>query len=273
MKRVLNYLLVVMLMVACLGCGNDNKKNDKSSDNKTVVETKEDNNNISNETVSNELADVEQTPTENQSSQSSHTHTYSTSVTSPTCSSQGYTTYKCNCGHTYNADYISAKGHTEVIDNAVEATTTTTGLTQGKHCSVCGIILVAQQSIPKKQVVSSLTIEGSGGIYEYSMNGRLYGKFKITCDANDYSIVNRADGKISITFKVHFYASPDDVTDRSTHTILFGYEIYDAKGACVAGDTLGKTNAKPFEADYERVTQILEPGAYTLKFKSKIINY
>lgn len=41
-----------------------------------------------------------------------------------------------------------ALGHTEVVDAAVEATYTTTGLTEGKHCSVCEAVLVPQETIP-----------------------------------------------------------------------------------------------------------------------------
>ncbi len=41
----------------------------------------------------------------------SHTHQYTTATVSPTCTALGYTTYTCDCGDTYKADYISAMGH------------------------------------------------------------------------------------------------------------------------------------------------------------------
>ena len=39
-------------------------------------------------------------------------HNYSTVVTAPTCTEQGYTANTCsNCGHTFTSDFVAAKGH------------------------------------------------------------------------------------------------------------------------------------------------------------------
>ena len=40
--------------------------------------------------------------------------------------------------------------HTEVVDKAVEPTCTETGLTEGKHCSVCNAVLVEQEVVKAK---------------------------------------------------------------------------------------------------------------------------
>lgn len=50
---------------------------------------------------------------------------------------------------TWKADPCSV-AHTEVSDAGKDATCTENGLTDGKHCSVCGVVIMAQQTISAK---------------------------------------------------------------------------------------------------------------------------
>lgn len=74
-------------------------------------------------------------------------HSYTGTVTAPTCTEQGFTTYTCSCGDTYVSDEVPALGHTEETIPAVAATCIETGLTEGKKCSVCGEVQVAQETV------------------------------------------------------------------------------------------------------------------------------
>lgn len=65
----------------------------------------------------------------------------------PTCTEKGTERRDCeNCSH-YETREVAALGHTEVIDAEAAPTCTETGLTEGKHCSACGEVLVAQQVV------------------------------------------------------------------------------------------------------------------------------
>ncbi|WP_278944060.1 RICIN domain-containing protein [Ruminococcus bicirculans (ex Wegman et al. 2014)] len=70
-----------------------------------------------------------------------------TTTESATCTESGTQIRKCEtCGATESKS-LSAKGHTEVVDKAIPATCTTDGKTEGSHCSVCGAVIKAQDTI------------------------------------------------------------------------------------------------------------------------------
>ena len=84
--------------------------------------------------------------------ENSHEHSFGewSVVSNETCIADGKEERVCGCGEKESRT-INACGHKEVVDNAVDSTCTTTGLTEGKHCSVCKTIIVAQTPVEKIQ--------------------------------------------------------------------------------------------------------------------------
>ncbi len=68
-----------------------------------------------------------------------HTHDYSVyKEVPPGCTSGGYTTYRCDCGSSYNDDVVVATGHSwGKWTTTVEASTSSEGQ-EKRTCSVCG---------------------------------------------------------------------------------------------------------------------------------------
>ncbi len=77
-----------------------------------------------------------------------HTYDEGKITTAPTCTEAGVKTYTCTACSATKTETVAATGHTEVVDDAKAPTCTETGLTEGKHCSVCEKVLVKQTEVP-----------------------------------------------------------------------------------------------------------------------------
>jgi len=77
-----------------------------------------------------------------------------------TCTEDGSYYIECTvCGEFLDSGTIPATGHAIVTDEAVAATCTEDGLTEGSHCSVCGEVFTAQQVIPAMGHTPAVTVD------------------------------------------------------------------------------------------------------------------
>ena len=133
-------LASVVLFAACDEEGTQTP-NDSSQEETTVATTDE-------ETTEPETESETESETETESGTEPHVHAFGdwTTVKDATCTENGEQQRSCECGEA-ETQSIEALGHTEVVDAAVDATCTEAGKTEGKHCSVCNEVLVAQEVV------------------------------------------------------------------------------------------------------------------------------
>ena len=65
----------------------------------------------------------------------------------PTCTKKGEEKRSCSRCDFSETREVAVLGHTPVVDAAVKPTCAQKGKTEGKHCSVCGAVIVAQKDI------------------------------------------------------------------------------------------------------------------------------
>ena len=72
-----------------------------------------------------------------------HKHDFKQTVTAPTCTSEGFTTYTCACGESYKKNYVSALEHKPELKNEKKAGCLKGGYTGDEVCTVCGTVFKA----------------------------------------------------------------------------------------------------------------------------------
>ena len=146
-----------------------------------------------------------------QESTTIHTHNYALQNTNPTCTEQGYTTYTCFCGHSYVDNYVEELGHIKVVQAAVEATYTSTGLTEGCYCSTCGEVLQKQEIVEqlkyKKYLfytdVIKVRFSDVKSYYYKDGEGDMYTKYSFsqyTCKASNDALAVSDDPNDSLLY-------------------------------------------------------------------------
>ena len=109
--------------------------------------------------------------------------------TPATCKTEGTKHKECTeCEEVVESESIpKTNDHTSVIDLMVMPTKTTTGLTEGAHCSECGEVIIKQVVISKLQSSTS----------EYRVDGNYiyFGEYPQTIKANDVIMTSAKDSR------------------------------------------------------------------------------
>lgn len=146
-----------------------------------------------------------------------HTHAYTkvTVTKAATCTAQGEKKLSCDCGE-FITEKIPVKAHTPVTDKAVPATCTTTGKTEGSHCSVCNTVIKAQTTTNK--IAHNYQTDKSTAVAATCKTDGYEGDIRCTmCKA-----LKAKGNKIPSTGKEHVY-------ETVTHHATCGQEGYTIK--------------------------------------------
>ncbi len=145
MKKTILIFVIALLLTMFVSCDKaiDIKKPDTSTNTNTEqTKTPSDNN----ATAGNDIA-ITTEPLQ-QPAVCEHIYGDWQLISKATCTQEGTMERICMlCSHKEN-NMIEKSEHTVVIDNAVQATSTQPGLTEGSHCSACNMIIVKQNPIP-----------------------------------------------------------------------------------------------------------------------------
>ena len=203
----------------------DNSNNFNSSNGSGDSSNNSYSSDTNNSNTANSSSNSNNTNSSNNSTTTTHTHKFSNA----TCTEPA----KCSCGatkgsalsHSYNdatctkpktctkcgSTSGNALGHKEVIDNAVSATCTKSGLSEGKHCSVCNTVIVAQEIIPATHQYTDATCTEP---QKCKLCGSTYG----THNGHDFSRSNSCSSCgmwLSDIFDYEYYGGSYFVGDRN----------------------------------------------------------
>ncbi len=171
-----------------------------------------------------------------------HTHVYKDKVVEPTCTENGYTEHICECGDNYK-DNETPAAHKEEVLPAKEVTCTEDGLTEGKKCSECGEVLIAQEVIKSE--------------------GHKYGEWNIVKDAT-FTEVGTKEKECSecgdkITEEIPVKDDPNAATYTLTYDLDGGNFVGGYTSTAQIGDEFFNDFIKYSNGTYASESQVKDP--------------
>lgn len=178
---------------------------------------------------------------------------------------KGYHFVKWSDGNTDNPrQFSSAKdamitatfaAHTKVVDEAVAATTTSTGLTEGSHCAFCNEVIVAQEVIPM--------ITDNGQNNENQNNSGRHPNIPATDPIS--AIINQIDNIHNIIHSVITDVEEEAVNEVNVHAFDNTIIVENADAEIFIYDAMGRLVCRSNEKLVRTELQTNSTGVYIVK--------
>lgn len=256
MKRYFKILFLSLIIsatfICAVGCGGEIEVPDESKDAETEATDK---------------ATDESDPDESGSAECKHVYEEKV-ILAATCQKEGILKKTCTLCKKSESVTVPKAAHTEVTDKGKAATCTESGMTDGKHCSVCNTVTVEQKPIAAlghKEVIDE-AVEAT-----CSAPGKTEGKHCGVCETvlvaqtpitAEHSIVKRTYDPVTCKENgaVELYCTKCN-TVRSYETILAGHYSADHEYAKIEGLCTGFKHGDKCEVCN---TRFIAPGMYTV---------
>lgn len=162
-----------------------------------------------------------------------HGHTYSDSWSYDATNHW----HAATCEHSSERKDVTP--HTIVVDPAVAPSYEAPGLTEGKHCSVCGAVIVAQQQVkmPYYDFVKAIanTTNPAGSIIRVKYTDSTLGELNAS-----YTVTYQADGTATIAYSIEKFneisASTTEIKSTQTGTVTRLADGTYSDGASFSGE-------------------------------------
>ena len=175
-------------------------------------------------------------------------HTYTSKITAPTCTQQGYTTYTCACGHTYKDNYTAATGHSYSYKVTKNPTTSATGTLTGT-CSKCsGTTTVTLPKLDTTNYTYNVTKAATctaSGTGRYTWKTTTYGSFyfDVTIAAKGHSYTSKVTAPTCTQQGYTTYTCTCGHTYKDNYTSATGhsyhYRVFESPTTSVTGTLVG----------------------------------
>ncbi len=216
MKQVFVLLLALAMLLCLAACTQQSQTTQSQASSSVNTPT-----GSSGSSRPGESKPTESAPSNTGATVPDHSHKYTEAVTNPTCTENGFTTFTCDCGHSYTGRETAAAGHAW---GPWETTKQPTEIAPGQEVRSCGTC--AEQ---ETRELAKLTEEQLRGQLEAAAEDyALCNLFASWGPHKGGTLMDNNYAGLSPTFVVHFLCYTDGVeTQRVSNeeTHAFGWAI------------------------------------------------